>query len=133
MSNQDSNRVAICLITNDKDEVLLGLRQEEGTWTIPGGHIHKKECPYSGCQRELKEETGLDPKDIQLVKVEYVREKDKMIYLFKVQIDSNQAIDVSGDPDEEFSFVGFKDPNDVREQLHIPIEENIALKYWINS
>lgn len=127
---KDSNRIAICLITDKSDNMLMGLRKEG--WCNPAGKIHEDEDPYVGAQRELKEETGLDAESIELVKVEFNKEKSMMFYLFKIEVDKNQEIDFSKDPDSEFTAVEYKDPNEIKDSLHIPVEDNIALKYWIS-
>lgn len=130
---KDSNRVAISLITDIFDNILMGFRQKEQKWTNPSGHIHVGEDSHEGMQRELKEETGLDVLSIELVKVEYNKEKKLMLYLFKITVDDKQKIDFSKDPDNEFSEVTYKDPNDVKDELHVAIQDNIALKYWMDS
>jgi len=127
---KDSNRIAIALITDHKYDMLMGFRDKEKTWCNPSGHIYEGEDPYAGCLRELKEETGLDGIDIKLCKVEYNKEKDLMLYLFKVTVDTNQEIDFSNDPDKEFSSVIYIDPNYIIDDLHVPAEDNIAIKYW---
>ena len=131
--SKDSNRIAIALITDCHDNMLMGYRQKEEKWCNPSGHIHEGEDPYTGCQRELFEETGLDVVDIKLCSVEWNGKKKLMLYLFKVTVDPNQEIDFSKDPDEEFSHVTYMDVNNIVEELHVPVEENVALKYWINS
>ena len=129
--SKDSNRVAIALITNDRDEILMGQRNDNNRFTNPAGHLKVGEDSYCGCQRELKEETGLDAKDIKLVKC-YKKGK-MMLYLFQVEIDPAQPIDTSKDPDQECSMWYFIDPNDVRDEMHIPLEENMAIQHWIGS
>lgn len=130
---KDSNRIAVSIITDVFDNVLMGYREKEGLWCCPAGHIHVGEDSYEGMRRELKEETGLDVVEISLVRVEWNKEKKIMLYLFKIKVDEDQEVDCSKDPDKEFSEVIYKDPNDVREELHVPIEDNIALKYWLED
>lgn len=129
--SKDSNRVAIALICDDKDNVLVGIRNDNGLWTTPGGHIKVGEDPYESVVRELKEETGLDAQDVKLVKV--CKPGQKMLYLFKVKVDLEQEIDVSQDPDKECENWFFVDPNDIKENLHVPLEHNIAFKYWCEN
>ena len=130
---KDSNRIAVCLVTDNQDNVLMGLREDCEKWANPAGHIKEGEDPYCGCQRELLEETSLDAKDIKLIGVSYNKEKGILLYLFKVEVDLDQEIDVSQDPDKEFITARFLDPNEVREEYHVPLSENVALKYWINN
>ena len=60
-----------CVIfCRDKEEikVLLIKRKNEpfkGKWAFPGGFLNPDETAKEGALRELKEETGLETKDIQ--------------------------------------------------------------------
>ena len=128
---KDSNRIAIAYITDDDGDILIGRRKDNDKFTQPGGHIHVGECPYVGLIRELKEEAGLDAESIKLVDCSMAN--GMVLYLFKVTVDPSQEIDVSGDPDEEVDTWNYMDPNDVRDELHVPVEDNIMLKYWINN
>lgn len=126
-----SNRAAIALICNENQDVLMGIRNDNGKWTVPGGHLEKGEDPYEGMARELKEETGLDAKDICICKVG--KKGHMLIYVMKVEIDSSQKVDVSQDPDEECNDWTFVDPNTIVEELHVPLQDNLVLKAWIES
>ena len=134
MSEQkDSNRIAVCLVTDNQDNILMGLRNDCSKWANPCGHIKENEDPYMGCRRELLEETNLEAKEIKLIKVVYNKDKGIMLYLFKVVVDLDQEIDISQDPDNEFLTARFLDPNEIKEDFYIPIEENIAIQHWINN
>ena len=128
---EKTKRVACCLVRDWKDDLLMGKRNDNQKWTNPGGHLDKGECPYQGAIRELKEETGLDAKDTKLVKV--CKNRDIMVYVFEMTVDSEQDIDVSGDPDKECDSWDYTNPCDVKEELHIPLEVNAVLKYWMDS
>ena len=128
---QKTKRVACCLLRDWKDDILMGKRNDNNLFTQPGGHLDKGECPYMGAIRELKEETGLDATDTQLVKV--CKNENIMVYVFEMKVNPNQKIDVSGDPDKECDSWEYMDPNDVKEQLHIPLDKNAVLKYWIEN
>lgn len=59
-------RAAVCLIMNDKEEILLLKRgasdtYRPGEWCLPGGKVEKGESVVEGCMREVQEETGLIP------------------------------------------------------------------------
>ena len=128
-----SKRVAICLVTDHQDNVLMGCRNDNGKWASPAGGIEKKEDPFAAATRELKEETGLDVVDIKLVGAHWDKDRNLLLYLFKIEVNPAQPMDWSKDPDKEFKEIKFVNPNDVVENLHVPVEHNIALKYWINS
>jgi 8-oxo-dGTP diphosphatase len=60
------------MIQNADGKVLLGLRQGshgEGEWSFPGGHLEFGETIFETAQREVKEETGLDTDEFELVSV----------------------------------------------------------------
>ena len=51
-----------------KEMVLLGLRKGahgEGQWSLPGGHMELGESFLDVCRREVKEETGLDVREVE--------------------------------------------------------------------
>lgn len=131
--SKKSKRVAICLITDDHDNILMGCRNDNGKWTVPAGRLEVSEDPFEGAIRELKEETGLDIKDIKLIGSHWDKEQNILLYLFKIIVDPNQKIDVSQDPDKECNDWIYVNPNDVVEELHVPIERNIALQYWMKN
>ena len=128
-----SRRVAICLITNHEGNVLMGLRNDCKKWTCPGGHLEPGEDPYEGALRELEEETMLDADHIQLIKAKWEKDRNIMLYLFKVVPNARQIPSPEKDPDEECEFWDYIDPNDVAEDLHVPLEHNIALQYWMHD
>lgn len=126
-----TKRVAIAYIKNDKDLLLMGKRKDNNKWSVPGGHLEESECPFSGVAREIKEETGLDAKDIKLVRAGI--ENNRMIYLFEVKIDKEQQINIKNDPDEEFEEIGFHDIANHISELHVPAKRNWVLKHWLEG
>lgn len=56
---------AIAIIFNDKNQILLTLRNDPKSsfthrkWQFPGGGVEKGESPTEACLREILEETGL--------------------------------------------------------------------------
>lgn len=130
---KNSRRVAICLSTDHQDNILMGVRNDNKKWVTPGGHIEKGEDPFEGAIREFLEETGCDVEDIKLVGSHWDKEKNLLLYLFKVVPDPKQMLDSSSDPDKEVSSWHYVNPNDIVENLHVPIEQNILLKYWMHN
>jgi 8-oxo-dGTP diphosphatase len=60
------------MIQNEKDQVLLGLRQGShgaGEWSFPGGHLDFGETIFNCAQRETKEETNLEIDEFELISV----------------------------------------------------------------
>jgi 8-oxo-dGTP pyrophosphatase MutT (NUDIX family) len=124
-----SKRMAVAIVIDENDKVLMGKRNDNGKWTNPGGHLEKGEDPFEGVMRELKEETGLDAIDAKLVRAGL--KGDKLVYIFDVKVDKNQKIDVSGDPDKECDNWTYEDYFDHIKELHVPVESNWGLEYWV--
>lgn len=128
-----TNRVAVAIIRDHNDNVLFGIRNDNGLYTNPAGHLNKGEDPFDGCARELREETGLNATDIKLVRAGFKKGKKVLVYIFDVKVDLSQQFDSSNDPDKECDIWAYLDPNEVADQLHVPLEENWGLEYWCNN
>lgn len=61
---------AAAIVTNEKGEVLLldHVLRPFSNWGIPGGFIEAGEQPEKAVAREVREETGLELKNIRLVR-----------------------------------------------------------------
>ena len=104
---------ATTLVFNEKNEILLNLRSDTGTWGIIGGSMELNEDIRETAVRELKEEAGITAESLELVDVlsgeDYYFEYpngDKMycvIVLFKVTNHSGK-ITVSDDESRELKF-----------------------------
>ncbi len=51
----------------NRDEILYLLLRHPTHWSFPKGHIEDTETPLKAALRELKEETGLGEKDIEII------------------------------------------------------------------
>lgn len=58
--------VGIVLMREDR-QVFLGGRTGGRGWQFPQGGVQQRETPEEALYRELKEEVGLDPQDVQLI------------------------------------------------------------------
>ena len=123
---------SIVLVRDWKDGIVMGRRNDNNLYTQPGGGANKGECAYACALREFFEETGVALTDIELIKVLINKNKD-LIYMFEGKIPENCVFDTSKDPDLEVDEWSFMDPNDVKEELHVPIEENAIIKYWMDN
>ncbi len=65
---QITPKIAVnALVFNEKGEVLLAKRTDNGLWCIPGGHMELGETVAQAGLRELEEETGLQAEVVRLV------------------------------------------------------------------
>lgn len=58
----DDDQSNLCVILRPSEHGLEAclVADEKGRWSIPGGHAKESEAHADACQREVKEETGLD-------------------------------------------------------------------------
>lgn len=54
------------LIENDKGQVLLQKRSDNGQWCVPGGALEPLETYKQAAKRELREEVGIEVEDLKL-------------------------------------------------------------------
>lgn len=89
-------------------------------WNIPGGIVEEGESPRQGCEREVKEEIGLDKSLERLLCVEYSAGKDsdveKLFFVFwggVLTVDEIAAIRLPPDELSDYCF--------------LPVDEALAL------
>ena len=71
------------IITNERGEVLLldhVLRPVSG-WGVPGGFIAYNEQPEAGLRREIREETGIDLKNVRMYRCRTRRRHIEMVFI----------------------------------------------------
>ena len=115
-------------IVNDKQEMLVVRRAKEpakGTLDLPGGFVDMYETVEDGMRREIKEETGLDVKDIQyLFSSPNVYEYSGMgVHT----LDMDFLVRVPGDS------VAVKAADDAAEALWIPITDVNPAEFGLTS
>lgn len=54
------------LVENDKGQVLLQKRSDNGQWCVPGGGLEPIETFEEAAKRELREEVGIEVSDLEL-------------------------------------------------------------------
>ena len=57
------------MVFNQKGEVLIERRKDNGKYCFPGGSIDLNETVLEGLKREIKEETGIESKNSSLVSI----------------------------------------------------------------
>lgn len=69
-SPQSTPKLAVnAAVFNDRGEILLAKRTDNGLWCLPGGHVELGETLEAACLREFREETGLETRIAGLVGV----------------------------------------------------------------
>ena len=99
---------------DDYHDILLVTRGRppfEGKLAFPGGFVEYGEDPIKGCLRELKEETNLDGKDIELLTVRGDPKRDPrqhvVTIVYTLNVDSN-AQPKGGDDAKDAKFYDLK-------------------------
>ena len=70
---------SVVVLFNDKGEILLEERSDDGYFDFPGGGIDLNETGIEAAKRELLEETGLIAEELRLFNV-YTGEITKYVY-----------------------------------------------------
>jgi len=55
------------VIANEKNQILLAKRYKQDAWQLPQGGIDKGETELEALYRELDEEVGLAPDQVELI------------------------------------------------------------------
>ncbi|MDD4901470.1 MAG: 8-oxo-dGTP diphosphatase [Patescibacteria group bacterium] len=79
----------LCYLLNDKDEVLLQFKRKgfgQGKWNGPGGKVEQGETVEQSVVREVKEETGLQVKNL--------RKRAELEFVFDGREEWNQVVHV---------------------------------------
>lgn len=106
------------LIFNEEEELLIVRISYKTYWSIPGGVVENDESPKQACIREVKEEIGLDLKEVKFVCIDHTK-ADKS----KNKDESLQFIFSGGKlRDEEIKQIKL-DGEEILEHKFIPIEQ----------
>lgn len=126
---------AKAFIVKDNKLLLLKRRPNDvhkpGAWDIPGGRLEQGEDPFTGLQRETKEETGLDIEIIKPLDIHYfVRDDGQQITLL-IFLCSLRSHDVKLSQEHtEYKWVDLKEPIEQFPQWLYKVIENYGqLKY----
>jgi len=105
---------ATIIVTNDKNELLLNLRSDTGTWGIIGGGMELGESLEETAVRELWEEAGLKAERFELL---YVLSGKELFFRYP-------------NGDETYTVIVLYKAVGVSGVLHINDGESRCLKYF---
>lgn len=128
----------VALFSVSDRKMLMGKRRDNQKWTNPGGHLEKGEAPLAGAVREVKEETGLDLGEDDLVKlktktVTKINGEKIRVHAFKAFLGGQKPKATSKhDPDNEVSVWRWIKtrgglPRYISKNLHVPLKDNVLL------
>ncbi|PIX10849.1 NUDIX hydrolase [Candidatus Falkowbacteria bacterium CG_4_8_14_3_um_filter_36_11] len=104
------------LIMNAKDEILIVKPAYKDHWSIAGGVVEENESPKTACLREVKEEIGIDLKNVKFLCVDYTANKGEkgeslQFIFFGGKLSESEIIKIRLDKKEiaEFRFIKIRD------------------------
>ena len=114
------------LVENEKGQGLLQKRSDNGQWCVPGGALELGETYKEAAARELREEVGIEVKELQLFGL--YSGDDRMItypnqdvvYSLAVIFKTNKYTGTISDEDSEVLEHRFFDPQDIPKDLFAP-------------
>ena len=114
------------LVENEKGQVLLQKRSDNGQWCVPGGALELGETYKEAAARELREEVGIEVKELQLFGL--YSGDDRMItypnqdvvYSLAVIFKTNKYTGTISDEDAEVLEHRFFNSQDIPKDLFAP-------------
>ena len=121
--DEELKKNALAIIVNDDDQILLLKRGnhpeiwQPGKWALVGGGVEEGEEPVRACQREVKEETGLD---IGRFSHKYIiqRNPDSVEHIFICKHNGDDY-DIELDTSENDQY-GCYSPEEIKFLDHVP-------------
>ena len=117
-----------CLILNEKNQLLLEKRTDNGQYCLPGGSLDLDETVMEGVKREVREETGIELNDVSLFMIQSGNKMqltypngdvtDYMDLCFISYVNS-QDIDLNKEHDDESSLIAFFDLDKIPEDSNL--------------
>lgn len=110
-------------IMDGNGNLLMTLRtsaHEPGTWCPPGGHLEMGESFLDCCKKEVKEEVGLDLKDVEMLGVvNNIFSPDKHYINIDFVAKGVSGQPIIGEP-EKIAKVGWYNLNNLPQPLMLP-------------
>jgi 8-oxo-dGTP pyrophosphatase MutT (NUDIX family) len=121
--------VVLTLTTDNKGRILLGKRNDNKRWTLPGGHIGQNETPLEAIKREVQEETNIAIEDFVPIKIN----GNEHIQCYSAFYNGNQEPSGKNDPDQEVGKWMWVDvrqgvPKNIYNNLHGPEDKTNIIR-----
>jgi 8-oxo-dGTP diphosphatase len=119
------------LIFDERGRLLIANPTYKAHWTIPGGIMEADgETPWEACQREVREEVGLDVADGRLAAVDFLRPKASkpcgMRFLFDCGVLPDSVLASITLQEEELSEHRLADPDEALVLLSGPLRRRVG-------
>ena len=125
--------VGVGVLINKNRKILLIKRRGAhgaGSWAPPGGHIDFGESIISCAKREVKEEIGIEIKNLKVIGfTEDLFKKEKKHYI-TIWVSCNWKSGKIKNKYREFSEIGWFSWKKLPKPLFIPLKNFIEGKYW---
>lgn len=112
------------IVLNKKGELLLlnHILRPRFNWGIPGGFINHGEQPEASVRRELREETGIELENIELIRIRTINRHIEILYRAK----GKGKAEVKS---HEISDVGWFTPDNLPDEIS-DVQKEIIRKFF---
>ena len=111
-----------CIIIEDKKVLLI--KQTNGIWGFPKGHVEENETELQTAEREVKEETNLDVDDLELYSVSDDIQPDRHYITLRIIAKKHSGELKVMEPTKEDEWQWF-DLDNLPEKLYTPSKKFI--------
>lgn len=116
-------RVSVKALIRDQHNQILVLKENQDTWSLPGGGLDHGEDPKLGIIRELQEELGIEPAEISnnaIIKTFYLEQKSAWLLwvIYEVKISTDEFAFGDGVTDAKYIDISeLKESRDIFEKM----------------
>ena len=126
---------ATAAVFDDNGRILLIERADNSNWAVPGGHAVSGESPTETAVRELREETGLDARTVELVDAYWIDAPDAygphgaVTLLYRCEVVGGER-----QPSKESTAVSYRNIEDVSDWHGLARQYALdAREMWLDS
>lgn len=128
--SDEPKQVSSIAVLDPTGRILMGARNDNNKWTLPGGHCENHENHAMGMVRELFEEAGITAPHLEYMG-SAMGDPGYLIHSYKVQMPTQVTPSAKNDPDKEVTRWQWIDASDglpahVAYNLHSP--NNVVLR-----